>query len=575
MPALLLIRLFCLSVAQVVAYVMKEKGWDLKKSLDYVRSKRPCVNPNPNFLRQLETYQGILEASSNRHKPIFQNCTSATTPEMGFKIPTNPSLRHSARLEAAACLPGPITVSSDTLDQMQEYSTDLGPNPPNSIDLEAELFVYKTAPNQPSVKLSDAPKDQAAAASTLEPPTGLTNADSVQSTQASGPIPIVVEPGNSKRTVLATTSQCLRHWHHDLYEDLAPPPALIFSPSASTSIGRSKSSPNYSSSYKRVAVSQPDCFPTGHGQQPRTGDTCLHTVASDSTISALTTCPPGEQSSLALLSGLQASYRSSCGSLSTMDVLIPILDPRQLAVAANAAASPCRAPSPASSHGSSISEHDFVVTVGSHPPEGANIVTSEPILRCSRSNSCRRAEPEQNGQPTPNCALSSSPPHQPIRCSIELDASSNLKPLPHSSVYDFDTEDFCHRKRVSCKSVPETMAIEPSSLAHTAGGETISAACNRSTSLILRVRPDDSWIQKTPPASEDEPPRVAAPVLLPSAAHPISDLPHRLQEETASRELSRPMRRVVPSVEPVLRRRRSPATSVVHQPPSVPLLADS
>ncbi|VDN38899.1 unnamed protein product [Dibothriocephalus latus] len=50
------------SGATVVAYVMKEKGWDLKKSLDYVRSKRPCVNPNPNFLRQLETYQGILEA---------------------------------------------------------------------------------------------------------------------------------------------------------------------------------------------------------------------------------------------------------------------------------------------------------------------------------------------------------------------------------------------------------------------------------------------------------------------------------------------------------------------------------
>ncbi|VDN41815.1 unnamed protein product, partial [Dibothriocephalus latus] len=62
-----------------------------------------------------------------------------------------------------------------------------------------------------------------------------------------GPIPIIVEPVASKHTVLATTSQCLRHWHHDLYEDLAPPPDIFSSPHASPHISRSRSSPTYTS----------------------------------------------------------------------------------------------------------------------------------------------------------------------------------------------------------------------------------------------------------------------------------------------------------------------------------------
>ncbi|VDO02318.1 unnamed protein product [Rodentolepis nana] len=50
------------SGSTVVAYVMKEKGWKLDEAMEFVKNKRPCVNPNANFLRQLETYQGILEA---------------------------------------------------------------------------------------------------------------------------------------------------------------------------------------------------------------------------------------------------------------------------------------------------------------------------------------------------------------------------------------------------------------------------------------------------------------------------------------------------------------------------------
>nr|VZH99578.1 unnamed protein product [Spirometra erinaceieuropaei] len=192
---------------------------------------------------------------------------------------------------------------------------------------------------------------------------------------------------------------------------------------------------------------------------------------------------------------------------------------------------------------------------------------SVPTLRCSRSGGCREAEPAQEEQSSPNCAPSSSLPHQPLRPPVELEVP---KPQPLSCADDLSPEDYLHRKRLSCRSVPETMESGSSSLVQAAGAETVSGACNRSTSLILRVRPDDSWIHKAPPPSEDEPPRATVPVL-----HPIADLPLRMQEDNpSSHELSRPVRRVVSSMEPVFLRRRSPA-SVVRQPQSVPLLADS
>ena len=35
---------------------------NIKVAQDYVKKIRPCVNPNPGFLKQLVEYNGILEA---------------------------------------------------------------------------------------------------------------------------------------------------------------------------------------------------------------------------------------------------------------------------------------------------------------------------------------------------------------------------------------------------------------------------------------------------------------------------------------------------------------------------------
>lgn len=50
------------SASVVIAYVMKANNWNLKKALRFVKDKRQSIRPNENFLRQLEVYQGILNA---------------------------------------------------------------------------------------------------------------------------------------------------------------------------------------------------------------------------------------------------------------------------------------------------------------------------------------------------------------------------------------------------------------------------------------------------------------------------------------------------------------------------------
>lgn len=47
---------------QVIAFAMKEFGWDLEQTIEEVRSKRQVIRPNDAFMQQLQTYEGILNA---------------------------------------------------------------------------------------------------------------------------------------------------------------------------------------------------------------------------------------------------------------------------------------------------------------------------------------------------------------------------------------------------------------------------------------------------------------------------------------------------------------------------------
>ncbi|XP_028314124.1 protein phosphatase Slingshot homolog 1 isoform X2 [Gouania willdenowi] len=59
------------SASTVIAYAMKEYGWSLEKALDFVKEKRSVTRPNQGFMRQLAEYEGILDASKQRHNKLW------------------------------------------------------------------------------------------------------------------------------------------------------------------------------------------------------------------------------------------------------------------------------------------------------------------------------------------------------------------------------------------------------------------------------------------------------------------------------------------------------------------------
>ncbi|XP_041920651.1 protein phosphatase Slingshot homolog 2 isoform X3 [Alosa sapidissima] len=61
------------SASTVIAYAMKEYGWDLEHAFDYVKERRAVTKPNPSFMKQLEEYQGILLASKQRHNKLWRS----------------------------------------------------------------------------------------------------------------------------------------------------------------------------------------------------------------------------------------------------------------------------------------------------------------------------------------------------------------------------------------------------------------------------------------------------------------------------------------------------------------------
>ncbi|XP_011214749.2 protein phosphatase Slingshot [Bactrocera dorsalis] len=56
------------SASVVIAYAMKAYNWEFKHALQHVKERRSCIKPNKNFLNQLETYRGMLDAMKNKEK---------------------------------------------------------------------------------------------------------------------------------------------------------------------------------------------------------------------------------------------------------------------------------------------------------------------------------------------------------------------------------------------------------------------------------------------------------------------------------------------------------------------------
>uniref|UniRef100_A0A8D2KZP7 Protein phosphatase Slingshot homolog 1 n=1 Tax=Varanus komodoensis TaxID=61221 RepID=A0A8D2KZP7_VARKO len=68
------------SASTVIAYAMKEFGWSLEKAYNYVRQKRSIARPNAGFMGQLLEYQGILDASKQRHNKLWKQQSEDSLP---------------------------------------------------------------------------------------------------------------------------------------------------------------------------------------------------------------------------------------------------------------------------------------------------------------------------------------------------------------------------------------------------------------------------------------------------------------------------------------------------------------
>lgn len=180
------------SAATVIAYAMKEYGWDLKKAFDYVKERRAVTKPNPSFMRQLEEYQGILLASRQRHNKLWRSHSDSDLSDhheplsksyaqphsLGHSDPRNQSgstpgpsvkeLLESLGTSARAGKPAHSTSQPDTGIQ----SNQLGPSSSKRVAAETRSL---EAPFRPAVVQicqldSPCPESTAGSVSPLSPP---------------------------------------------------------------------------------------------------------------------------------------------------------------------------------------------------------------------------------------------------------------------------------------------------------------------------------------------------------------------------------------------------------------------
>lgn len=157
------------SGSTVIAYAMKEYGWSLEEALRYVKEKRSIVHPNPGFMRQLLIYQGILDASKQRHSDLWQQKAKSEQSDSPGHTTRERLEGNDATLEEAPMnhqKPSPIEEeeSSETEESEEEEPQKSPPYCFRPLEgLEVELgFLAMESPGGQAEQLAQASKDEAA-----------------------------------------------------------------------------------------------------------------------------------------------------------------------------------------------------------------------------------------------------------------------------------------------------------------------------------------------------------------------------------------------------------------------------
>ncbi|XP_019952782.2 protein phosphatase Slingshot homolog 2b isoform X2 [Paralichthys olivaceus] len=178
------------SAATVIAYAMKEFGWDLKKAFDYVKERRAVTKPNPSFMRQLEEYQGILLASRQRHNKLWRSHSDSDLSEhhepLSKSLAQPHSLGRSDPHNQSSSAPGPSvkelleSLGTSASAGKAAHSTSQPDTGIKSNQLSSSSFEGVAALSGDAVPRSlETPRFAVAQSSQLDPPPPESSADSV------------------------------------------------------------------------------------------------------------------------------------------------------------------------------------------------------------------------------------------------------------------------------------------------------------------------------------------------------------------------------------------------------------
>uniref|UniRef100_A0A4W5RA01 protein-serine/threonine phosphatase n=1 Tax=Hucho hucho TaxID=62062 RepID=A0A4W5RA01_9TELE len=153
------------SGSTVVAYAMKQQRWPLEVALSYVRERRPIVQPNDGFMKQLHTYSGILNASQQRHSALWR-----------WKSRAEKEQRKIEREQSAASHGNEEEEESEEEEEEEELES---PDEVDEADIEMKVF------EEPAHKSETDPE---------APPTE----PAALSTEPSAPNPVITVQGSNK-----------------------------------------------------------------------------------------------------------------------------------------------------------------------------------------------------------------------------------------------------------------------------------------------------------------------------------------------------------------------------------------
>uniref|UniRef100_A0A672Q7Y6 protein-serine/threonine phosphatase n=1 Tax=Sinocyclocheilus grahami TaxID=75366 RepID=A0A672Q7Y6_SINGR len=161
------------SASTVIAYAMKEYGWDLERAFDHVKERRSVTKPNPSFMKQLEEYQGILLASKQRHNKLWRSHSDSDLSEgheplckaphsLDRSDPHNnngpPTIQQILGIAVLESLTNPQPLSPNTPDQNDSYQVS------QSLELCLESAVSKDEGNLPPSSMPEADSPSGASA---------------------------------------------------------------------------------------------------------------------------------------------------------------------------------------------------------------------------------------------------------------------------------------------------------------------------------------------------------------------------------------------------------------------------